>query len=143
MDMERRDDPAAMAERGREYTFAGFRLDIAARRLTTRDGMPVKLNSRAFETLALLVAHRGEILAKRTLLRAVWPDVVVGDNNLNQAVAAIRRALGDGTEPRRIVQTVSGRGYCFVAKVELGAALPLRVVEPARCEAVFTVADYF
>ena len=129
-------------EGGKEFEFAGFRLDTAARRLSTLDGAPVKLNSRAFDTLAALVARRGETVAKRCLLRAVWPDVVVGENNLNQAIAAIRRALGDNTEPRHIIQTVSGRGFCFVAEVQAAGS---GVAGPAvqRREGIVTVADYF
>ena len=64
-------------------------------------------------------------------------------NNLNQAIVAIRRALGDNAEPRRFVQTISGRGYCFVAAVRASSVTSLRVAEPSRGEQVFTVADYF
>lgn len=120
--------------------FGSFRLDPGARRLLRADGTVLKLSSRAFDTLVVLVAHRGETLTKRALLRAVWPDVVVAENNLNQAIAAIRRALGDDTEPRRFVQTVPGRGFCFVADVQPAGAE--RVAEP-RSERVITVADYF
>lgn len=126
------------------YEFAGFRLDRNARLLTRLDGTPVKLNSRAFDTLAALVARPGETLSKRFLLNAVWPHVVVGDNNLNQAIAAIRRALGAHAETRRLIQTIPGRGFCFVADlrvVEDGA--PPVTAELSRQEKVLTVADYF
>lgn len=123
------------------FTFAGFRLDPGARQLMQPDGSPVKLSSRAFDMLVLLVARRGETLTKRWLLREVWPDVVVGENNLNQAVVAIRRALGDNTEPRCFVQTVPGRGFCFIGDVRVDAAA-CAIAEPAG-GAVFTVADYF
>ena len=127
-----------------EFEFAGFRLDPNARLLLTRDGTPVKLNSRAFDTLVVLVARPGETLTKRFLLNAVWPDVVVGDNNLNQAIAAIRRALGDNDAMRRIIQTIPGRGFCFVAEVhvvELASAQA--IAEPSRRDTTITVADYF
>lgn len=128
----------------RKCEFAGFRLDRPARQLTKQDGTLVKLNSRAFDTLAVLVARPGEILAKRKLLRAVWPDLVVGDNNLNQAIAAIRKALGDDTEPRRLIQTIPGRGFCFVAEVQvLEADSPRGVAEAGRRDRVISVADYF
>lgn len=123
--------------------FSGYRLDVGARQLTRLDGSPVKLSSRAFDTLAVLVAQRGTTVTKRALLNAVWPDVVVGDNNLNQAIAALRRALGDNSEPRRIVQTVPGRGFCFVAELEEVGVQPHGGTECARHEPVLTVADYF
>lgn len=124
------------------FRFAGFLLDAGARQLKRLDGSPVKLSSRAFDMLVLLVAHRGATLTKRLLLRDVWPDVVVGENNLNQAVAAIRRALGDNSEPRRFVQTVPGRGFCFVADVQVVKEAARLIAEPRR-DAVITVADYF
>lgn len=127
-----------------EFEFAGYRLDLNARLLLQRDGTPVKLNSRAFDTLAVLVARRGETLSKRSLLNAVWPHVVVGDNNLNQAIAAIRRALGDNDETRRIIQTIPGRGFCFVADVQIVELTSTRAIgELPRRDAIVTVADYF
>jgi DNA-binding winged helix-turn-helix (wHTH) protein len=124
------------------FSFGGFRLDAAARQLKGRDGKPVKLSSRAFDLLVQLVSHRGETLTKRHLLREVWPDVVVSENNLNQAIVAIRRVLGDDTEPRRFVQTVSGRGFCFVAWVQSADTRATVVQEPIT-EGIVTVADYF
>ena len=127
-----------------EFEFAGFRLDLNARLLLRSDGTPVKLNSRAFDTLAVLVARRGETLSKRLLLNAVWPHVVVGDNNLNQAIAAIRRALDDSDAGRRIIQTIPGRGFCFVADVQVVQLTSTRAVgELPRRDTVVTVADYF
>lgn len=127
-----------------EFAFAGFRLDLNARLLLKCDGTRVKLNSRAFDTLAVLVARRGETLTKRFLLNEVWPHVVVGDNNLNQAIAGIRRALGDSDHARRIIQTIPGRGFCFVADVQVVDVTPPQLpAEPVRREAVVTVADYF
>jgi len=127
-----------------DFEFAGFRLEPAARRLTRLDGTPLKLNSRAFDTLAALVARPAQTLSKRFLLRQVWPDAVVGDNNLNQAVAAIRKVLGDNAEPRRIIQTIPGRGFCFISNVRVCAAAPQQLpAEASRRETVVTVADYF
>ncbi len=127
-----------------EFAFAGFRLDLNARLLLKCDGTRVKLNSRAFDTLAVLVARRGETLTKRFLLNEVWPHVVVGDNNLNQAIAGIRRALGDSDHARRIIQTIPGRGFCFVVDVQVVDVTPPQLPgEPVRREAVVTVADYF
>lgn len=126
----------------REYEFAGFRLDPAARQLTTLAGAPVNLTSRAFDTLTCLVSRAGAIVAKRVLLREVWAEVVVGDNNLNQAIAAIRRALGDSSEPRHIIRTIPGRGFCCVAEVQVREKRrPAR--EPNQREPIVTVADYF
>jgi TolB-like protein len=100
------------------YEFAGFRLQAAQRRLTARsDGRPIELSPKALDTLHFLVRHPGELLDKSTLMAAVWPNVVVEENNLNQVISALRRALGDGSGGQRFIVTVPGRGYQFVASV--------------------------
>jgi DNA-binding winged helix-turn-helix (wHTH) protein len=131
-------------EHARYFEFAGFRLDAAARQLTRSDGTHVVLKSRAFDTLLVLVARRGETLPKKLLLEAVWPDVVVADNNLNQAISAIRKALGDTEVPHRIIVTIPGRGFCFVAQIAMSEKrmhhAEQHVDDPAKS---FSVADYF
>src|SRR5215472_14226991 len=100
------------------YEFGGFRLHAAERRLTARtDGRPIELTPKALDTLHFLLQHPGELLDKSALIAAVWPNVVVEENNLNQVISALRRALGDGSGGRRFIITVPGRGYQFVAPV--------------------------
>jgi TolB-like protein/DNA-binding winged helix-turn-helix (wHTH) protein len=106
------------------YEFGEFQLNIRERLLRSRvSGQSVALNQRAFETLVFLLEHRGELVSKAALLTAVWPGMVVEENNLSQSIAALRRALGDGQGVARYIVTVPGRGYQFVAAVrELSAA---------------------
>jgi TolB-like protein len=99
------------------YEFGDFRLLAAQRRLTARDGRAIELTPKALDTLHFLLQHPGELLDKSTLIAAVWPNVVVEENNLNQVVSTLRRALGDGSDGRRFIVTVPGRGYQFVAPV--------------------------
>src|SRR5215475_14832270 len=100
------------------YEFGDFRLHAAQRRLTARgDGRPIELTPKALDTLHFLLQHAGELLDKSTLIAAVWPNVVVEENNLNQVVSALRRVLGDGSGGGRFIVTVPGRGYQFVAPV--------------------------
>jgi len=76
------------------------------------------LGERAFGVLVELATHPGETLDKDTLIERVWPDVGVSDEALSQAVHELRRALGDNPRAPSFVQTVYGRGYRFVAKVD-------------------------
>jgi TolB-like protein len=100
------------------YEFGDFRLFAAERRLMTRTGgRQIELTQKALDALHFLVQHPGELLDKSTLMAAVWPSVVVEENNLNQVVSTLRRALGDGSSGRRFIVTVPGRGYQFVAPV--------------------------
>jgi TolB-like protein/DNA-binding winged helix-turn-helix (wHTH) protein len=82
-------------------------------------GEAVPLTSRALDTLAFFVEHPNQLLDKATLLAAVWPHTVVEDNNLSQCIWALRRALGESPGEHRFIVTVPGRGYRFVAAVEV------------------------
>ncbi|RDJ98049.1 winged helix-turn-helix domain-containing protein [Paraburkholderia lacunae] len=72
------------------------------------DGQPVRLGSRAFDMLAVLIAANGALVSKSEILRRVWPDTIVEENNLQVHMSALRKVLG---ESRGLIQTVSGRGY--------------------------------
>jgi Tol biopolymer transport system component/DNA-binding winged helix-turn-helix (wHTH) protein len=107
------------------YEFGDFRVDAVQRLLLLKaDGRPLPLVSRGFETLLYFVQHHGELLDKATLMKAVWPDAIVEENNLNQSITAIRRVLGESPGEHRFIVTVPGRGYRFVAEVSTVAAQP-------------------
>ena len=107
------------------YRFSGFRVDPVRRLLFGRDGQPIALKPRVFDTLLYLVEHRGELLDKQALLDAVWPGVVVEENNLNQAISALRRVFGETRGENTFIVTDPGRGYRFVAAVETVQAVPV------------------
>ena len=98
------------------YEFDDFRLD-AGRRLLLQRGEPVPLKPKVFDTLLYLARHQGRILEKDELMRAIWPDAIVEENNLNQNVSTLRRALGESLGENRYIVTVPGRGYRFAATV--------------------------
>jgi serine/threonine-protein kinase len=100
----------------RAYEFGDFRVDAGERQLLLR-GVPVALAPKAFDTLLYLVQHSGRLLGKDELMAAVWPDTVVEQNNLNQSISALRRALGEGREEHDYIVTVPGHGYRFVVDV--------------------------
>jgi len=93
--------------------FGLFRL-WPARRFLTRDGVPVPLGDRAFDILVALIDAAPGIVDKDRLIERVWPGLFVEEGNLRVQMNQLRKALGDG---ERYVQTVPGRGYCFVAPV--------------------------
>ena len=57
------------------------------------------------------------MVGKDELMKAVWPHNIVEDNNLNQAISTVRRALGDSRDSPRFIVTVAGRGYQFIGDV--------------------------
>jgi len=116
----------------RGYRFADFTFDLGRRRLSRGDEV-LPLSGRAFEVLAYLLANRDRMVPKRELLDAVWPRMVVEENNLTQAISSLRRVLGDSRESPLFIATVAGRGYQFVGDVR---PMPLAeiagpTVEPA------------
>ena len=99
------------------YEFGTFRIDTAKRLLFNRDGQPVPLTSKVFDTLLFLVEHRAQVLKKEELMKAIWPERVVEENNLNQNISLLRRALGESRNDHQFIVTVPGHGYRFVAAV--------------------------
>ncbi len=110
------------AEREQIYLFEGFRLDKRRRTLLGLDGRPVPLAPKTLDTLCHLVARAGQLVGKRELLEAIWPHVIVEENNLTQAISQLRRALGERPEEHRFIVTEPGRGYRFVANVAIEAS---------------------
>ena len=77
---------------------------------------------RHLEVLLQLVANAGAILSKDALIEAVWRDVAVTDNSLEQAISALRRVIGKGTDDAPGIQTVARQGYRFAGPVTRRAA---------------------
>ena len=95
---------------GEEVTFGRFRFDLARRELS-RDGIPLRLGSRALDVLAVLAGAKGDVVTKDELLARVWPGQVVEENNLQVQASALRKALDEGKSGQSYLVTVPGRGY--------------------------------
>ena len=80
---------------------------------------PVPLGSRALEILIALLERRGEIVSNQDLFARVWPNLFVHPTNLAVHISALRRALRDGRDGRRFIVNIPGRGYRFVASVNV------------------------
>ena len=102
---------------GHIYEFGGFRVDPAKRRLQRVDGTPVPLTPRVFDTLLYMVEHHDAVLDKERIMEAVWPDSIVEENNLAQAISKLRQVFGETPGSHSYIVTVPGRGYRFVAEV--------------------------
>ena len=90
-------------------------------------GIPLKLKPIAMELLLLLVERRGELLTREQIVERVWGEGVFldTDNSINGAISKIRQVLRDDAEKPRFVQTVTGRGYRFIAQVKEDGADPI------------------
>src|SRR5215472_9777073 len=99
------------------YEFGEFQIDTGRRLLRRLDGTPVPLTPRVFETLLYMVEHHDAVLDKERIMEAVWPDSIVEENNLAQAISKLRQIFGETPGSHSYIVTVPGRGYRFVAGV--------------------------
>src|SRR5215469_17541751 len=100
------------------FKFEGFELNLGTCELRL-DGKVVPLQRIPFELLGLLVERRGKIVTREEIVERVWGKGVFVDieASINTAVRKLRRALNDDPERPRLVATVPGRGYRFVAEI--------------------------
>src|SRR5438132_7740449 len=114
-------DPVKMAD---QIRFAeDFVLDSRAYELR-RAGRVLKLERIPMELLLLLIEERGQLVSRDQIIERIWgKDVFLDtDNSINAAIRKIRQVLRDDPEQPHFVQTVTGRGYRFIASVlEAGA----------------------
>jgi DNA-binding winged helix-turn-helix (wHTH) protein/Flp pilus assembly protein TadD len=99
------------------YLFGKFVLSEEEFTLT-REGTRIPLEPKALRVLLLLVAAKGKLLSKQTLLKTVWTGTFVEETNLTRAIALVRKQLGDDPRQPRFIETVPTVGYRFVAPVE-------------------------
>jgi TolB-like protein len=110
------------------FRFADFELDVAGYALR-RGGRPVRLERRPMDLLILLVQRRGDLVPRSDIVERLWGDEVFVDVDMgvNTAIRKIRQALADVPEAPAFLETVSGKGYRFIADVE---AVPTRSADP-------------
>jgi DNA-binding winged helix-turn-helix (wHTH) protein/pimeloyl-ACP methyl ester carboxylesterase len=102
-----------------------------------RDGVAVAVEPQAFDVLCYLVRHCDRVVPKEELMDAVWGDRFVSETAVTSRIKQLRRALGDDGRAQRVIRTVHGRGYRFVAEV-VGStpAPPTRRQTPPVADAV-------
>jgi len=108
--------PTSLDEARDGLSFGPFQLLVRGR-LLTKEGIPVELGSRALDLLIALISSPHEVVGKADLMARVWPDVIVEEGSLRFHMNGLRKALGDGRDGARYIETLPGRGYCFVAPI--------------------------
>jgi Tol biopolymer transport system component/DNA-binding winged helix-turn-helix (wHTH) protein len=105
------------------FEFEGFRLDLRRMGVWKHDER-ILLEPKAVDVLRHLVANRDRLVTKDELLDCVWKDTFVTPNALTRAIAQLRKSLGDDVEHPRLIETITKRGYRFVAPVTIPAPIP-------------------
>ena len=103
----------------RKFRWNEFVLDLDSYRLE-RDGLPLALEPKAFNLLALMVARPGHVFTKQEIFETLWADTAVTDHALTRVVAQLRRVLGDEARQARFLETVPTRGYRWICPVTEG-----------------------
>ncbi|MEO8605025.1 MAG: winged helix-turn-helix domain-containing protein [bacterium] len=111
------------------YRFAEFELDRSKVELR-RNGAPVAVEPQVFALLLLLTENRERLVSRDEVIEKVWDGRVVSDSAVDSRVKLARRALGDDGRAQRLIRTIHGQGFRFVAEVQEAAAR-----RPARDDA--------
>ena len=99
------------------YRFGEFTVDVQ-QRVLLREGKPVPLTPKVFDTLLILVESHGRIVEKEELKKRLWPDTFVEEANIAFNIQQLRKTLNDDARNPRYIGTVARRGYRFIAEVE-------------------------
>ncbi len=112
----------ATSESRETFRFGSFELDVAAYELR-RDGRPVKLERRPMDLLIELVERRHQLVSRSEIVERLWgKDVFVDiETGVNTAISKVRQALRDSSDVPSFIETIPGKGYRFIAAVEVVA----------------------
>ncbi len=99
------------------YTFDDCELDTQ-RIILRRAEQSIRLRPKVFQMLTYLLEHRDRVIPKHELCDQVWPDQFISDATLESTIRGVRQVVGDSGRTQRIIATLHGHGYRFVADVE-------------------------
>ena len=132
---------ASVAERFADFGFDRYSIDCRDERLIGPHG-PIRIGNKAFQVLLRLVEEGGRLVTKDSLMSSVWDGTIVSEFSLTSAIKELRRALDDDARQPRFIQSVYGRGYRFLSRVDIidstnsaaqtASAFPQAVSWPAR-----------
>src|SRR5438270_13560662 len=113
------------------FRFGEFELDPTAYELR-RGGQPVHLERQPMDLLILLVERHHQLVWRADIVKRLWdPGVFVDvEMGVNTAIRKLRQSLGDSREAPAFVETISGKGYRFIAPVDNPAPQPSSTIEP-------------
>ncbi|MGH9883212.1 MAG: winged helix-turn-helix domain-containing protein, partial [Pyrinomonadaceae bacterium] len=118
------------------YEFGPFRINTRER-ILLREGKRIPLKPKVYDTLIVLIRNSGRVVEKEELMKQVWPDTFVEENNLTGNIFALRRAFGE----HQYIETVPRRGYRFTAEVKQVRVEDVKVPAMSGVEADLTIKE--
>src|SRR5438552_3664284 len=100
------------------YVFGECTFDTRSSELC-RAGRVYRLRRKVFQALAYLLVQADRIVSKQGLYEQLWPQQFISEAALESTIKAVRQAIGDSGRGQRLIQTVYGQGYRFLATVEV------------------------
>ncbi len=107
--------PGEWSQEG-QFQLAGYRVDPAALRVSAA-GVENRLEAKAMQVLLYLSEHAGRVVPRAELEARLWPGRIVTEDAVTNAIAKLRKALGDDARHPRVIETVPKRGYRLIAEV--------------------------
>lgn len=123
--------------------FGEFELDLGAYELRRR-AQPVRLERRPMELLILVVERGGQLVSRADIVERLWgPGVFIDvETGVNTAIRKVRQALGDSSESPSFIETISGKGYRFIAPVTVAQASDPKTTAPGRARIMLAVLPF-
>jgi len=113
------------------YRFGSFELD-AQRFELLHGGMPVAAEPQVVALLLFLIENRDRLVTRDEIVDAVWSGRIVSDAAISSRIKSARQAVGDDGNEQRIIRTIHGRGFRFIAEVEDNIRTPASTMEPRQ-----------
>src|ERR1051325_2330609 len=99
------------------YRFGDFTVDTD-QKILLREDKELPLTPKLFETLLILVENSGRIVQKEQFMERLWPHTFVDEAKLTSNIRQLRKSLGDNAREPHYIETVTKRGYRFIANVD-------------------------
>lgn len=100
----------------KQFKIGSWTVEPALNRLS-KEQQQITLFPKVMKVLMVLVESQGQPVSSQTLLEQVWPEQVVSDSSVYQAIAQLRKAFGDSAQAPKYIERVSGQGYRLIAEV--------------------------
>jgi TolB-like protein/Tfp pilus assembly protein PilF len=113
------------------FSFGDYDIDVERRELR-RAKTPVHVEPQVFDLLVYLVKNRDRVVSKDDLIASVWGGRIVSDSTLTSRINAVRNAVGDTGEDKKLIRTIARKGFRFVGAVHMRPSGQASGDEPAH-----------